>query len=100
MEDPALHRVEAQLMLLESPLDRPVPYASRYRPHARMFLEVPLAHIVSLPPRDPELTVACVVRQSAEGDAAAPDRVGIRGTITSTARLTISIGRRVGLGGS
>ena len=55
---PALHRVEAQLMLLDSPLDRPVPYASRYRPHARMFMEVPLAHIVSLPPRDPELTVA------------------------------------------
>ncbi len=55
---PALHRVEAQLMMLDSPFDREVPYASRYRPHPRMFLEVPLAHIVTLPPRDPVVTIA------------------------------------------
>ena len=58
MEDPGLHRVEAQLMMLDSPLDRAVPYASRYRPHARMFLEVPLAHVVMLPPRDPDIVIA------------------------------------------
>jgi len=54
---PSLHRVEAQLMMLDSPLERPVPYASRFRPHARMFMEVPLANIVTLPPRDPSLAV-------------------------------------------
>jgi ribosomal protein S18 acetylase RimI-like enzyme len=55
---PSLHRVEAQLLMLDSPLVRPVPYASRFRLHARMFMEVPLAHIVSLPPRDPPLVVS------------------------------------------
>jgi ribosomal protein S18 acetylase RimI-like enzyme len=55
---PGLHRVEAQLMMLDSPLNREVPYSSRYRPHARMFLEVSLAHIVTLPPRDPAMVVA------------------------------------------
>ena len=54
---PGLHRVEAQLMMLDSPLDRPVPYASRYRPHARMFLEISSAHVVTLPPRDPCMAV-------------------------------------------
>jgi ribosomal protein S18 acetylase RimI-like enzyme len=54
---PGLHRVEAQLMMLDSPMDRPVPYASRFRSHARYFLEVPLAHIATLPPRDPSIAV-------------------------------------------
>jgi ribosomal protein S18 acetylase RimI-like enzyme len=54
---PGLHRVEAQLMMLDSPLDRAVPYASRFRPHARQFLEVPLAHIVTLPSRDSALAI-------------------------------------------
>ena len=55
---PGVSRVEAQLMMLDSPLDRPVPYASRYVPHARKFLEVPIAQIVTLPPRDPLLAIA------------------------------------------
>lgn len=55
---PGLHRVEAQLMLLDSPLARAVPYASRFRPHARMFLEVSLAHVATLPRRNPELVIA------------------------------------------
>ena len=55
---PALYRVEAQLMTLDSPLDRPIPYASRIRLHARKFLEVPLAHIVALRPRDPALAIS------------------------------------------
>jgi ribosomal protein S18 acetylase RimI-like enzyme len=55
---PGLRRVEAQLMMLDSPLQRSVPYASHFRSHARMFLEVPLAHIVTLPARDSALVIA------------------------------------------
>lgn len=55
---PNLHRIEAQLMMLASPLDRTVPYTSRFRPHPREFMEVPLASIMALPPRDPALAIA------------------------------------------
>lgn len=54
---PKLHRIEAQLMMLASPLDRTVPYASRFRTHAREFMEIPLARITALPPRDPALAI-------------------------------------------
>lgn len=54
---PNLHRIEAQLMMLASPLDRIVPYTSRFRPHPREFMEVPFASIMALPPRDPALTI-------------------------------------------
>lgn len=53
-----VHRVEAQLMLLEAPLERDIPYASRMVPHARKFLEVSLAHIATLPPRAPDIVIA------------------------------------------
>jgi ribosomal protein S18 acetylase RimI-like enzyme len=55
---PGLNRVESQLMLLDSPLDRPVPYASRFRLHKRMLMEASLAHIATLPPRDPSMVIA------------------------------------------
>jgi ribosomal protein S18 acetylase RimI-like enzyme len=56
-QTPGLYRVEAQLMLLADPFERTVPYASRFHRHSRQFLEVPLAKIVTLPPRDPALAV-------------------------------------------
>jgi ribosomal protein S18 acetylase RimI-like enzyme len=56
-QTPGLYRVEAQLMLLAEPFERTVPYASRFRRYPRQFLEVPLSHIVTLPPRDPDLAV-------------------------------------------
>ncbi len=38
---PGVRRVEAQLLLLESPMKRKVPFASRFRPYPRRFLEAP-----------------------------------------------------------
>lgn len=54
---PGLRRIEAQLMLLEAPLQRPVPFASGFRLYERRLLEASLAEIVTLPPRDPALVV-------------------------------------------
>jgi ribosomal protein S18 acetylase RimI-like enzyme len=54
---PGLRRVEAQLMLLESPLARPVPFGASFRAYERHFLEASLADIVALPPRDPAVVV-------------------------------------------
>ena len=54
---PGLRRIEAQLMLLDAPMERAVPYAQVFTPHARQFLEASLAEIVSLPPRDPSVVI-------------------------------------------
>jgi ribosomal protein S18 acetylase RimI-like enzyme len=48
---PAIRRVEAQLMMLSSPLDRALPLQSRFRAHPRCFLEAPLGSITNLPAR-------------------------------------------------
>lgn len=55
---PGMGRVEAQLMLLDDPLRRALPEASRVRVYARQFLEASLERIVALPPRDPSVAVA------------------------------------------
>ena len=54
---PGLQRIEAQLMLLDAPLDRPIPFAHVFSPYPRLFMEATLAGIVSLPQRDPQLVV-------------------------------------------
>ena len=54
---PGLQRIEAQLMLLDAPLDRPIPFAHVFSPYPRLFMEATLAGIVSLPQRDPRLVV-------------------------------------------
>src|ERR1019366_490404 len=41
---PGVHRVEAQLLMLGSPLARKVPFASWFRSYPRRFLEAPAAH--------------------------------------------------------
>ena len=55
---PGIRRVEAQLMMLQSPLHRAVPYAEYLRTHARKFLEAPLSHVAELPPRQPVVSIA------------------------------------------
>jgi len=55
---PGIRRVEAQLVMLDSPLERFVPYSQYLRSHARKFLEAPLAHVAELPPRHPAVTIA------------------------------------------
>jgi ribosomal protein S18 acetylase RimI-like enzyme len=49
---PGVHRVEAQLMMLSSPLDRPVPYQDWFRSYARCFMEGPLGIMARLPARE------------------------------------------------
>lgn len=48
---PYIRRVESQLMMLQSPLDRPVPMAERMESFERHFLEIDLEHAAGLPER-------------------------------------------------
>ncbi|MEP6963070.1 MAG: GNAT family N-acetyltransferase, partial [Acidobacteriota bacterium] len=66
---PGIRRIEAQLMMLESPLQRAVPHSGKFRPHARKFLEISLKQIVTLAPRDPAVAIAPWA-ESRQSDAA------------------------------
>ncbi|MEP7352003.1 MAG: GNAT family N-acetyltransferase [Acidobacteriota bacterium] len=48
---PGIHRVEAQLMMLTSPLDRSVPYADCFQFYPRQFLQISLDGIAQMPER-------------------------------------------------
>jgi ribosomal protein S18 acetylase RimI-like enzyme len=50
---PGIRRVEAQLMMLSSPLQRTPPYQNWFHAYPRYFLEGKLAAAVTLPPRVP-----------------------------------------------
>ena len=50
-QTPGVRRIESQIMLLSSPLDRSVPYQKWFMAHPRQFLEIPVASISALPPR-------------------------------------------------
>jgi ribosomal protein S18 acetylase RimI-like enzyme len=54
---PGTRRVEAQLMMLSSPLNRSVPYPRWFRPFPRKFFEMSLDAIRSLPPREPKVAI-------------------------------------------
>ena len=55
---PGTRRVEAQLMMLSSPLSRSMPSPRWFRAFPRKFFEVSLDAIRSLPPREPRVTIA------------------------------------------
>jgi ribosomal protein S18 acetylase RimI-like enzyme len=55
---PGTRRVEAQLMMLSSPLNRPMPYPKWIRTFPRKFFEASLSEIASLPPREPNVTIS------------------------------------------
>lgn len=55
---PGTRRVEAQLMMLSSPLSRPMPSPRWFRSFPRKFFEVSLDTIRSLPPREPKVAIA------------------------------------------
>jgi len=55
---PGMRRVEAQLMMLSSPLNRTIPYPRVFRPFPRKFFEVSVDAIRSLRPRDPKVAIA------------------------------------------
>jgi ribosomal protein S18 acetylase RimI-like enzyme len=54
---PGTRRVEAQLMMLSSPLNRSMPNQRWFRAFPRKFFEVPLEAIRSLPPREPKVAI-------------------------------------------
>src|ERR1051326_5736869 len=55
---PGKRRIEAQLMMLSSPLSRSMPYPRSIRAFPRKFFEMSLADIGSLPAREPKVTIA------------------------------------------
>lgn len=55
---PGTRRVEAQLMMLSSPLSRNMPSPRWFRAFPRKFFEVSLDAIRSLPPREPRVAIA------------------------------------------
>jgi ribosomal protein S18 acetylase RimI-like enzyme len=55
---PGTRRVEAQLMMLSSPLHRTMPNPRWFRAYPRKFFEASLETIRSLPPREPKVTIA------------------------------------------
>jgi ribosomal protein S18 acetylase RimI-like enzyme len=55
---PGTRRVEAQLMMLSSPLSRSMPYPRWFRPFPRKFFEASLDAIRSLPPKEPKVVIA------------------------------------------
>ncbi len=55
---PDTRRVEAQLMMLTSPMARPVPFPQWFHPYARKFMEAPLAGIGGLPAHQPGVVIA------------------------------------------
>ena len=55
---PGTRRVEAQLMMLSSPLNRPMPNPRWFRAFPRKFFEASLEAIRSLPPREPRVGIA------------------------------------------
>jgi ribosomal protein S18 acetylase RimI-like enzyme len=57
-QTPGVRRIEAQIMLLSSPMERRVPYQKWFRAHPRQFLEIPSATILALPERKlPEIRI-------------------------------------------
>jgi ribosomal protein S18 acetylase RimI-like enzyme len=46
-----VRRVEAQLMMLSSPLERSIPRHNWFRAYPRYFMEAPLGHVAGLPAR-------------------------------------------------
>jgi ribosomal protein S18 acetylase RimI-like enzyme len=54
---PGTRRVEAQLMMLSSPLNRPIPSQRWFRAFPRKFLEMSVDAIRSLPPREPKVAI-------------------------------------------
>jgi ribosomal protein S18 acetylase RimI-like enzyme len=78
-----VRRVEAQLLLLDSPLKRKVPYASRFKPHPRRFLEAPASHALALPAREPEGVAIAPWKEAQQDDSARLVAAAYRGHIDS-----------------
>ena len=80
---PGVRRVEAQLLLLDSPLKRKVPFASRFKPYPRRFLEAPASHARALRAREPEGIAIAPWKEAQQDDSARLVAAAYRGHIDS-----------------
>jgi len=67
---PGIRRVEAQLMMLSSPLDRAVPGLSWFRSFPRCFMVAPLDRVSKLPPKCPPGTIITKWSEARQDDSA------------------------------
>jgi ribosomal protein S18 acetylase RimI-like enzyme len=80
---PGVRRVEAQLLLLDSPLKRKVPFASRFKPYPRRFLEAPARQALALAEREPEGIAITPWTEAQQDDSARLVAAAYRGHIDS-----------------
>ena len=80
---PGVRRVEAQLLLLDSPLKRKVPFATRFKPYPRRFLEAPAKHVLALEAREPEGIALVSWTEAQQDDSARLVAAAYRGHIDS-----------------
>jgi ribosomal protein S18 acetylase RimI-like enzyme len=80
---PGVRRVEAQLLLLESPLKRKVPFASRFKPYPRRFMEAPAGQVLALEAREPEGIAIAPWTEAQQDDSARLVAAAYRGHIDS-----------------
>jgi len=80
---PGVRRVEAQLLLLESPLKRKVPFASRFKPYPRRFMEAAAAQVLALEAREPEGIAIAPWTEAQQDDSARLVAAAYRGHIDS-----------------
>lgn len=80
---PGVRRVEAQLLLLDSPLKRKVPFASRFKPYPRRFLEAPAKHALALEAREPVGIAIAPWTEAQQDDSARLVAAAYRGHIDS-----------------
>jgi ribosomal protein S18 acetylase RimI-like enzyme len=80
---PGVRRVEAQLLLLDSPLKRKVPFASRFNPYPRRFLEAPARQALALEAREPAGIAIAPWTEAQQDDSARLVAASYRGHIDS-----------------
>jgi len=80
---PGVHRVETQLLLLEAPLTRKLPFASRFRSYPRRFLEAPAAQALALTANDPEGIAFAQWTDAKQDDSARLVAAAYRGHVDS-----------------
>lgn len=67
---PGVQRIEAQLMMLSSPLGRAIPYHNKFQAYPRRFLELPIAAVTSLSGREPSGAVIWPWQENFQDDTA------------------------------
>ena len=80
---PGVRRVEAQLLLLDSPLKRKVPFASRFKAYPRRFLEASARQALALEAREREGIAIAPWTEAQQDDSARLVAAAYRGHIDS-----------------